>query len=419
MSIEVRVPTTGNAGEDAVLAELKASAGDAVTAGQVLAVLETAKAALEVESPADGVVLGVRCAVGDEVAEHSVLLIIGKPGETLPTGGVEATRLKENHGTVDAGNALAPDPTSHSSPVSPPAPGQAVSPRARLLAERRGIDLASIRGSGPGGRIIVPDVLSSGISSPSGGQAEGLMGDASAPHLGHHTLVPVRGARKVTAQRMAQSLKDSAQVTLTRYASADALVSFHERLRKYLDSQEQSRISLSDLVNFAVAQSLPRYPAANSIFDWDGIRQYSGVNLGVAVDTGSALLVPVVTQAHLRSLTELSSATQRLVEKARAGTLQMDEMEGGTFTVTNLGMFGIHWFTPVLNTPQSCILGVGALHRPSAGAPALLPLSFTFDHRALDGADAARALAGIAEALESIDVIAAQYPATSGQDLRK
>jgi pyruvate dehydrogenase E2 component (dihydrolipoamide acetyltransferase) len=155
--------------------------------------------------------------------------------------------------------------------------------------------------------------------------------------------------------------------------------------------------------------------AANSIFDWEGIRQYSTVNLGVAVDTGAALVVPVVKHADAMSLPQLSAATTALVAKARAGAMAVNDMADGTFTVTNLGMFGVHWFTPVLNTPQSCILGVGAIHQPSSAVPALLPLSFTFDHRALDGAEAARSLAAISEAIENIDVISSILPKT-GQD---
>jgi pyruvate dehydrogenase E2 component (dihydrolipoamide acetyltransferase) len=400
MAIEVRVPTTGNAGEDAVVVELTVERGSAVAQGDVVAVLETAKAAVDVEAPVDGVVLEIRCAPGDEVAEHSVLLVMGQAGESVvqeteaPSPGERSPEspLPANQGLLEDIPAF-----SGNSPLS-------ASPRAKLLAERNGIDLSSLAGSGPGGRIIVPDVLAHKASQApaSNPLMKPSLGTVA---VGDYRVVPVRGARKITAQRMAQSLQDSAQVTLTRYAQATALVSFHQRLRTYRELHGSSRISLSDMINFALAQTLPQHLAANSTFDWEGIRQYTTVNLGVAVDTGSALVVPVVMDASQKTLPELAEATKTLVDKARAGKIELADMEHGTFTVTNLGMFGVHWFTPVLNAPQSCILGVGAIHQQSPEIPALLPLSFTFDHRALDGAEAARALAAIADSIENIDLL--------------
>ena len=401
MTIEVRVPTTGNAGEDAVIVELTVELGSAVAQGDVLAVLETAKAAVDVEAPIDGVVLEIRCAPGEEVAEHSVLLVMGQAGESVsqeneaPSPGEQSP---ENPMPANQG------PLPDIPPFSGNSPSVAASPRAKLLAERNGIDLSGLAGSGPGGRIIVPDVLVQKASpAPAGNPL--MKPSFGTVGVGEYRVVPVRGARKITAQRMAQSLQDSAQVTLTRYAQATALVSFHQRLRTYRELHGSSRISLSDMINFALAQTLPQHLAANSIFDWEGIRQYTTVNLGVAVDTGSALVVPVVMDASQKTLPELAEATKTLVDKARAGKIELADMEHGTFTVTNLGMFGVHWFTPVLNAPQSCILGVGAIHQQSPEIPALLPLSLTFDHRALDGAEAARTLAAIADSIENIDLL--------------
>lgn len=415
MSTEIRVPATGNAGEDAVLAELKAVLGATVSAGDVVAVLETAKASVEVEAPSAGVVLDVRCAVGDEVPEHSVLLVIGDAGEIVENNPPEDSSAEEANASHPGERESVPESTGTSVVIENEHGAVPASPRARILAQRNGLDLAGVRGSGPGGRIIVPDVLKE--IAPQGPRSPRNVSEASSTHdsLGQFVTVAVRGARKITAQRMGQSLQDSAQVTLTRYASADSLASFYDRLRSYRDAQGLPRISMSDLINFAVVQTLPRYVAANSIFDWEGIRQYSTVNLGVAVDTGAALVVPVVKHADAMSLPQLSAATTALVDKACAGAMAVNDMADGTFTVTNLGMFGVHWFTPVLNTPQSCILGVGAIHQPSPAVPALLPLSFTFDHRALDGAEAARTLAAISDAIENIDVISSIFPHT-GQD---
>lgn len=406
MSVEIRVPTTGNAGEDAVVIELRATVGSTVAEGDVVAVLETAKASVDVESPASGTVLDIACAEGDEVPEHSVLLIIGEPGEVI---------AKAPQPTSDAPvePVASPEPAVHTSVVvenHTSSDRVASSPRARLLAERNGIDLSGLSGTGPGGRIIVPDVLAKKNSVTS--LTPTPQSPAALADLVPANIQPVRGARKVTATRMSQSLQEAAQVTLNRYVSADVLVAFSKRLRVFTETKNLPKVSINDMVNFAVAQVLPNYPAANSHFSWEGIAQFTQVNLGVAVDTGTALLVPVIRNAHTLSLLELADQTRTVAEKARSGALDMAEMENGTITVTNLGMFGVHWFTPVLNPPQSCILGVGALHQPTPDTPALLPLSFTFDHRALDGAEAARCLAAISEALENIDALSATSTTT-------
>ena len=409
MTTEIRVPTTGNAGEDAVVSSIPASVGQQVEAGQVIAILETAKASIDVEAPESGTVVAVRVSEGDEVPEHAVIAIVGQPGEAVDD--------PEDNPAVDEPTAVAEQTPAPSEVVAEPVtalPGQSqvtetvASPRARILAQRNGIDLSTVVGTGPRGRIIVPDVLQAKkTATPPAWPA------VEAPTATDDVVtVPVRGARKITAQRMVQSLQEAAQVTLNRYVAADSLLSFNSRLRAHTESEGLPKISINDMINFAVAQVLPDHPAANSEFFWEGIRQHRQVHLGVAVDTGAALLVPVIRAAHTMSLSELAVATREVVERARSGSFEMADMDGGTFTVTNLGMFEIHWFTPVLNPPQSCILGVGAIHQPTPDLPALLPLSLTFDHRALDGAQAARALAAISGAIENIDVISALAPGT-------
>lgn len=406
MAIEVRVPTTGNAGEDAVVLEIRAAVGSTVNQGDIVAVLETAKASIDVEAPESGTVLDLRCAEGDEVPEHSILLVLGEPGEAVPSDdSPSAAEVTTDHSEPSTHESLPAEPAATPSPrLIPEGRRVPASPRARLLAERNGIDLAGLRGTGPGGRIIVPDVLSQ-KNRVGGGDSAGPV--TTGPEESDYTVVPVRGARKVTAQRMTQSLQDSAQLTLNRYVHADRLLSFNSRLRAHTEANNLAKVSINDMVNFAVSQTLVNFPALNSEFSWEGIRQHRSVHLGVAVDTGSALLVPVVRSAHTMSLLQLAQATKAVVERCRSGAFEMADMEGGTFTVTNLGMFGVHWFTPVLNPPQSGILSVGAIHQPTPDQPALLPLSLTFDHRALDGAEAARALQAISEAIENIDVVSA------------
>lgn len=423
MSTDVRVPTTGNAGEDAVISDWSVALGDRVSVGDVIVVLETAKASLDVESPVAGEVLKLLYAAGDEVPEHEVLAIIGEPGEVLGSG----------EDAPAGGVAAASDDMGATAPAYP-SPGLAIhdeaipvetgsrtgrisaSPKARGIAAQRGIDLATISGTGPNGRIIIRDVPAS-ASAGAAPAASALAAPAPAPVAAipapptpvgdDFTVVPVRGARKITAQRMHASLQTTAQVTLTRYANADALLAYSKRLKTYTEQATLPRIGVNDLVLFALSRVLTRHPEANSWFDWDGITQFRSVNLGFAVDTGKALLVPVIRGAHALSLAQIASEARSAIDKARAGKLTTQEMDGGTFTVSNLGSLGVHWFTPVLNPPQSGILGVGAAHRSHPDGPALLPLSLTFDHRALDGASAAQLLTDIATTLESIDVLTA------------
>jgi pyruvate dehydrogenase E2 component (dihydrolipoamide acetyltransferase) len=423
MATDVRVPTTGNAGEDAVVLEWNVTEGSDVSAGDVLVTLETAKATVEVEAPISGQVLRTFYVAGDEVPEHEVLAVLGEPGEQMPPGGSSAGPAADadDMGTTSPAYptpaVLATQPGRRAEPdgrVQTPARRHSASPRARKLAGEFGIDLSSLPGSGPMGRIIIADVVAAQDRAAAEAPREqrGAPAPATADQIpsaagDEFTVAPVRGARKITAQRMHASLSESAQLTLTRYAKAKALLRYAKRLREVTEATSRPRIGVNDLIMFATARAVARHPAANSWFDWDGIKQFAHVNLGFAVDTGHALLVPVIRSADTMTLSELSQAARTAIDKARVGTLTPEEMDGGTFTVSNLGSQGIHWFTPVLNPPQSCILGVGATHQAHPGAPSLLPLSLTFDHRAIDGVGAAALMADIARSIETVDVVAA------------
>lgn len=405
MSTEVRIPTTGNAGENAVIVEWKVDVGGGVAAGDVLLVIETAKSSVEVESPASGVLLHRIGEEGDEIAEFAVAAIVGQPGEAVTTTDAGPA---DSRGLAIEGTAA---PVVTDAAVRAPAmrargDRTAVSPRARRLAAELGIDAARVTGSGPLGRVVIADVLAvAAASAPRIAPAAAPAGPAPKVERGSRVL-PVRGARKVTAQRMHESLASTAQVTITRYANADRMLEWVARLKAAAATKHDGvRFGVNDAVHFAVARTLPRHPAANSWFSWDGITEFDAVHLGFAVDTGSALLVPVIRDADQRSITDLARAARSAIDRARAGKLATDEMSGGTFTVSNLGGAGVHWFTPVLNGPQSGILGVGAIHRVIPEAPALLPLSLTFDHRAIDGSAAAALLTDIATSIENVDVL--------------
>jgi len=435
VATDVRVPTTGNAGEDAVLVEWNVGVGSTVAEGAVLAVLETAKAAMEVEAPVGGQVLQLLYAAGDEVPEHAVLAVIGEPGESNGDGEPQSDAASATAAASDDALAQLAAQSQEPSPTTPPAqPARSgrisISPRARAMARDRSIDTSAVAGSGPLGRIVIRDIIAAQLSDalvaepvrsgqfsdPAPRPAAVAAAQDSAAQSGvgagngaltPAAVIPVRGARKATAQRMHASLTQTAQLTLTRYADATALLTYAARLRTYCEANALPKIGLNDLLMYAAARTMTRHPAANSWFDWDGIRQFEQVNLGFAVDTERALLVPVIRDAGSLTLSDVAAAAKNLIARARSGSLTAEDMDQGTFTVSNLGGLGVHWFTPVLNPPQSCILGIGATHRTHSDAPAWVPLSLTFDHRALDGAAAAATLANLAATIESIDLLSA------------
>ncbi|MCH1883926.1 dihydrolipoamide acetyltransferase family protein [Agrococcus sp. ARC_14] len=411
MATEVRIPTTGNAGEDAVLVEWLVEVGQQVEAGATLLTIETAKSTVDVEAPTGGTLLAQRAGAGDEVPEFSVVGVIGAEGEAVveaqTMGGEQPAEPAPE--TPEPDDAVAPVLTDGAGPG--PAPTRrrvSASPRARRIADERSVDVAQVAGSGPLGRVLAADVerAASTQAPPTAAQPAPTVAPAtSRTGLESVRVVPVRGARKVTAQRMHASLAGTAQVTLTRYAEADRMLEWVGRLRAAAEGDgDKPRVGVNDALLYVAARVVGEHPAANSWFSWDGIQQFDRVDLGFAVDTDHGLLVPVIRDAHLLSIGRLAAQARDAIGRARSGGLQPDEMDGGTFTVSNLGGLGVHWFTPVLNSPQSCILGVGAAHCAGDG-PTLLPLSLTFDHRALDGGAAASLLADLAAAIAHVDVL--------------
>jgi pyruvate dehydrogenase E2 component (dihydrolipoamide acetyltransferase) len=331
-----------------------------------------------------------------------------------------------------------------------------ISPRAFKLAARRGLDLAGLQGSGPGGRIIERDVQAAlasqpkvspvakamvergGFSLPAQGSGPGgrimardLGGEAApaAPVPGALTtdgveILPVKGVRRVIADRMLASLQTTAQLTLHAFADARVLLALRKRLKASDASLGLQGITLNDLLLFAVTRVLPQYPQLNAHFVEDTIRQYRDVHLGFAVDTPRGLLVPVVRHAQTLSLRRLGEESKRLAAASQSGTASPDELTGGTFTVTNLGHLGIEQFTPILNPPQVAILGVGNVHlRPVAVAGALdgaadkvvdkvafvphLALSLTINHQVVDGAPGARFLQALGQGLANLELLLA------------
>ena len=347
-----------------------------------------------------------------------------------------------------------------------PAPGRRggppSSPRARRRAGELGVDYTVLSGSGPGGRIIERDVVAAAAAQPpltaaaraaaaagspvpatgSGIGGRVTLADLAAPAASpgaaptdgappaaaaEVTTVPVTGVRKLISERMRQSLLESAQLTMHASADAEALVAYRARLKSSAEHLNLRHVTINDLILFAVARTLPQFPKLNAVVRGAGdgtgdlIEQHRDVHLAFAVDTERGLMVPVIAAAECLSIGALADRAHELAAAAQAGSVNPDLLQGGTFTVTNLGAFGVESFTPILNLPQVAILGVGALVlKPVAadltqpGAPQQvsyrrhLGLSLTIDHRMVDGAPAARFLQALAAAIADLDLLAAR-----------
>ncbi|MBM3670923.1 MAG: 2-oxo acid dehydrogenase subunit E2 [Actinobacteria bacterium] len=274
-----------------------------------------------------------------------------------------------------------------------------MTPVARRLASRLGIDPGAVAGSGPGGRVVLDDVIAAAGAAP--GRAS-VRAEERAPV---HTVVPMTGKRAIIADRMHASLRDMAQLTLTTDATVNRLVRLRRALR---EEWGEAAPGYTDFVLLAVARALRAHPQCNATIRDGAIHLIDAIHLGLAVALDDGLVVPVVRDADQRSLVELAAETARLAAAARAGKLNLDELEGATFSVTSLGAHGIDAFTPVVNPPNVAILGVGRIRddvrwsrRNKPRRRRALTLSLTIDHRALDGVPAAEFLATVRSALES------------------
>ncbi|NWG16502.1 MAG: 2-oxo acid dehydrogenase subunit E2, partial [Chloroflexi bacterium] len=385
---------------------------------------------------------------GDDVPVMTTIAAIGAPGEnaeSLRPGGAAAA---EEPARVPAAPSNGQSAALPASPLTG-AEGSlvGVSPRARNLAKQKGFDPVSLAGSGPGGRVIERDVLaalaarprltplaqamvSKGafVAPPKGSGAGGritskdLSPAAAAPvptampqpgGEDEFEVVPVRGVRKVIAERMLASLQTTAQLTLNTSADARALLAYRKRLKNSPEGLGLQKVTINDLVHFVVSRTLPLFRDLNALFEGDQIKLYRAVNLGFAVDTPRGLIVPVIRRADRLSLRQLAAEASRLAAACQDGKAAPDDLSGGTFTVTNLGSLGIESFTPVLNPPQVAILGVSSINlKPVEVNEQVefvphLGLSLTINHQVVDGAPAARFLQALGQNLAQLDVLLA------------
>ena len=439
MAIPVLMPRQGQSVETCILGEWVKKKGDAVKVGDILFSYETDKASFEEEAKADGILLDVFFAEGDEVPVLVNVAVIGTAGESVDEfrpGGQAVAPVAETAAPVEVvvEKATVPEVKTGADPSGK----VKISPRAKNLAEKSGVAYQQLQGSGPEGRIIERDIEAAAQALPKltplaqekakaeglkvGETTTGLGGKAVAKDLISYNPVysddfevkKLTNMRKLIAKAMHTSLQNSAQLTHHMSADARTIMALRKKYKKAFDAGQISQnITINDLVCFAVIKALKKFPQVNTHFIGDSMRWFKKVHLGLAVDTDRGLMVPAIKNADDLSLEGLSGQLQAIAGQCRKGNVSPELLapEAATFTISNLGNYGVEMFTPVINIPQTAILGVCTIvPRPKDlgdgvyGFVPMMGLSLTYDHQALDGGEATLFLREIKEQIENLSI---------------
>ena len=442
MATPVMMPNVGISVESCILTEWHKKKGDAVKKGDVLFTYETDKSTLEEESPVDGIMLEQFFKEDDDIPTMTNVCVIGKEGEST----AEFAPKLDGDDAEEAPAEAAPEAPAATAPAAVPtaaAPAGAgefikISPRAKALAKKTGVDAHFAAPTGPNGRVIERDVRALIENGPTatyaaagefaGAAGTGLGGKFSVADIGAAPAAAAAPAqagpeyvdekmpniRKAIAKQMVSSLSTAAQLTHTTSFDATEIMAFRKKVKANGEKLGLANITLNDIILFAVSRVLakPEHKALNAhLLNGDTMRYFNGVHLGVAVDTDRGLVVPTIKNAQNLSLNEISAKAKELANTCKNGGATPDMLSGASFTVSNLGSYGIESFTPVINTPQTGILGVDTITtriREVNGEIKTYPamgLSLTYDHRAVDGSPASRFLVDLRNALENFSLL--------------
>jgi len=422
MTIPILMPALSPTMTEGKLAKWQVKEGDAVKAGQVLCEIETDKATMEVEAVDEGTIGKILIAEGTEgVAVNTPIAVLLEEGEDASaikdTGSAPAAKpAAKPEPTAEAAKPEArPEPAAAPKPAAPPPAAKSstggrifVSPLARRLAEQGGLDLARITGSGPNGRIVKADVE----AAAKGGQAKAAPAPQAAgprpvaPQFARSredTLVPHNNIRKVIARRMTESKQNIPHFYLTVECRIDALLDARRQLN---GKSEKIRVSVNDLIIKAAGVALRDYPDVNASWSDEGMVIHGGIDVSVAVATERGLITPIVKDADMKGLAQISAEMRDLAKRAREGKLKLEEFQGGSMTVSNLGMYGIKEFSAIINPPQSCILAVGAgeqraiVVKGEVVVANMMSVTLAVDHRVVDGARGAEWLRSFKDYIE-------------------
>ena len=404
MAFEILMPQLGLTMEEGTVTQWLKQEGDPVKAGEAVLEITTDKLTNEVTSEHDGVLLKIVAQEGEDIPVKGLLGYIGQAGEQVGDAAAPTPAA-----------APAPAPAAPTAPAAAPAAAPSgvrirISPYARKLAAGMGVDYSHLTGSGPSGRIVAKDILAAAEAQKAAPAAPAAAPAAPAPKKGGlelmdgDTVVKLSGMRKVVAERMLQSHTEIPPVTQNTKVDVTALMQF----RKSLAETAGKKFSVNDLILKATAKVLRRHPEILVSYDNGQIIQRAHVNLGMAVALDAGLIVPVIRDADKMGLEELAAKAKDLATRAKDNQLTTDEYKGSTFSVSNLGMFGIETFTPIVNQPDAGILGVCAIQdelvmddEGSISKHQVMRLSFTFDHRLIDGAVAAKFIMDLRDLLQS------------------
>lgn len=408
MATPVIMPRQGQSVETCIITKWYKNKGDKVALNDLLFSYETDKAAFEMESPAEGILIETFFDEGDEVPVLVNVAVIGQPGEStesfIPGGKTESQAVADagqEEKKVSEESVIIPEPVAESSGSR-----IRISPRARILAGEKGIDISLITGTGPNGRIIFGDVenfIAHHVKPVKAVQSTGK----------EYTEQPLSNVRKIIARAMHSSLQNSAQLTHHMSADVRSLLDARRKIKAGLESgAEKQDITLNDMICWCVVRALQKFPEINSHFLGYTIKTFNSVHLGIAVDTPRGLMVPAVKNAHSMDIRKLSSELKSVADACRKGNIdpELIQSTAASFTVSNLGSYGVEMFTPVINLPQAGILGVCTIiNRPADlgnnifGFVPYMGLSLTYDHRAVDGGPATMFLKEIKEQIERFE----------------
>ena len=445
MATVVIMPRQGQSVESCVITAFNKKVGDTVEKGEVLFSYETDKSSFDEPAPEAGKILAIFREEGDDVPCLENVLVIGAEGEDVSAFAPAAEAAPAPAEAPAAAPAVETAPVAAApaaeAVATAAAAGASISPRARLLAEKTGADLLKAVPTGPNGRIIERDVqklLDQGFTVSAAAKdgyttaVEGtgingkvMLGDLNAPvaapaaapvaaPVAEYEDVKMPNIRKIIAKQMCASLNGMAQLTFNSSFDATKILALRKSLKAGAEKMGLGNITLNDIILYAVSRVILNHKGLNAHCLDDTMRYFNTVNLGIAVDTERGLMVPTVFGAEKMSLNEISKAAKGVISEAQSGKINPDLLKGATFTISNLGSLGIESFTPIVNPPQTGILGIDCVtyrvkevNGEFVNYPAM-GLSLTVDHRVLDGADAARFLKDIGFALENIDLLMAK-----------
>jgi pyruvate dehydrogenase E2 component (dihydrolipoamide acetyltransferase) len=374
MSKEFVMPKLGMTMEEGTVTKWLKKEGDKVTKGEPIVEVMTDKVNMEVESPYDGTLLKIVAQEGEVVPILKPIAIIGEQGEEVKVQEIPPQETVPQTEEIKA------------------------SPAAKRLAKELGVDITVIKGTGPGGRIVEDDVKA---------YAESIKKEVSIPTPQPQPVAPIgeviSPVRREISQKLSMIYREAVHITLEFTAEVDSIVEIRERLKQKAEVKNLAVPTFNDLFVRIVSLVLKDYPNLNAHFDGEKLIKFDTVNMGVAVAVKEGLLVPIVKEAEKKNIFEIAKITSDLVKRTREGKILPDELSGGTFTITNLGMYGIDFFTPILNPPQVAILGIGKIKetlKPGDKVVKEVVLSLSVDHRVVDGAPAAMFLRDLGDALK-------------------